>query len=535
MSRRLGWLIALVVVALVAAACSNGGGNGDQAATEGGTDNGAEGGGDEGAEEGDVEPGSGRLTIAYNGLEPRANWGLETDDATLLVKLGVLETLVLVTFDGELEPGLAESWEQVDEVTWAFTLRDDVRFHDGEPLTAAAVATALESVTSTATPPRALPEGLIDRFEADGDLRLVVHTAEPDALLPLRFTAPGSGILSPNAYGGGETPDPFGTGTGPFVLVEEVRDQFLRLERNDDYWGGNVALAEVEARMVPDGGIRAGMVQSGEVDIAYDIPIPQLPVLETVPDVRLESRELARTQTLIFNNGSDVLADARVRQAILHAIDTQVIADSVLEGAASPAAGPFPHWQEWANDSLSPYEHDVARAQQLLADAGYEEGELSLTLTTYPERADLPDLAVAIQGMLSQVGVNVDTRVLEYAAVEPQLYDGDFDLFLLSRSQLFDMYDPIGYLDADYTCEGGYNLSHFCSEAVDAMIEEAANTADEAARWSLYSEASTILHEEAVNGFLVHPQQLAAVREDVRNFRIHPLDNRWLTTDLTAG
>lgn len=515
-------VVAPLLLALLLAACQ-GGGTGDTQAANADGDSVA----------GAAGP-SGQLVIAFNGLEPRANWALETDDATLLAKLGVMEPLLQVDFDGEVHGGLATSWEQIDELTWAFDLRDDVRFQDGEPVTADAVVTALEHVVATAAPPRSLPPELFAGFEADGDQRLIVRTSEPDAVLPLRFTSPNSGILAPSAYSDGAEPSPFGTGTGPFELVEEVRDQRLVLEANDDYWGGAVPLAEVEVRMVPDGGVRAGMVQSGEADIAYDIPIPQLPVIEALPDVTLVSEELPRTQTLLFNTASDVVGDVRVRQAIMHAIDTQLLSDGVLEGAASPAAGPFPLSQAWANTDLAPFAYDPERAQQLLADAGYEPGELSLTLTTYPERAELPDLAVAIQGMLSEVGITIDTRVIEYAAVEPQLYDGDYEMFLLSRSHLFDMYDPIGYLESDYTCEGGYNLSHYCDEEVDAAVSAAATLPDAEDRWQQYRDASTILHEETISGFLVHSRQLAAVSDRVEGFRLHPLDNRWLTTELSV-
>lgn len=523
------WRCALVVLVLVLGAC------GTQApeSTEQTADDAAENG--EAGTDGTVAtPAPDKLVWAEPDIYARAGWAIETDDANLLMRMGVLETLVRVEFDGETTPGLAESWQRVDDVTWEFTVRDGVSFHDGEPLTADAVVGALTFALQTPTPPRGFNPDVIDAVEAKDDRTVVIRTVEPDELAPLRLTGANTGILSPNAYGDGPTPNPLGTGTGPFVFVESVRDEIMELVANENYWGGEVGLAEVQVQIIPDGDVRAGMAQSGEAQIVRNIPIPSIPIIEGTAGVQLLRAAEPRTETLYFNNESPLLSQLGVRQAILHAIDREALATSVLEGAATPANGPFPEWQPWADPAGIPsYDYDPDRAQQLLAEAGYEPGELTIGLWTYPGRPWLPDLAVAIQGMLSQAGIQTDIRVADYAAVEPDVLEGDYDLFILSRSHLFDVYDPLGWFQPDYTCEGGYNLSHFCDPAFDAKVAEAATTEQEEARWAIYRDLSEDLQAQAVNGFLVHVEQAHAASDQLQNFQIHPVGHYLLTKDLT--
>ena len=468
--------------------------------------------------------------IAENG------WAIETDDAEVMTNVGFLEPLMRVGFDGALEPMLATSWRRVDDLTWEFTIREGVTFQDGEPLNAAAVANSLTYVMNQATPPRGFTSDSFSAIEATDEFTLTLRTAQPDALIPERMVSASLGILSPNAYGDSGPVDPFGTGTGPFVLVEEQRDQRLLMKANDSYWGGEVALDEVEVLFVPDPDVRTGMVRTGEADIVKNIPIPQLPILAMEEGVVVHSQSLPRTVTLVLNQTNDFLSDQRVREAISYGIDREALAEQVLEGAFDQAVGPFPAWEEWSNsDNLQTFGFDPDTARALLAEAGVEEGAVRFSLWTYNSRPELPPLAVAIQGMLADIGIRTDIRIAEYGALEPGVLAGESDLFLVARGHLVDIYQPHGFFISDYTCEGGYNISQYCDPGFDALVNAVPMEDDAAERLRMYADLSTRVNDTALSVFLAHSSQFIAATSRVENLQVHPTEHYILTKDLTVS
>lgn len=478
-----------------------------------------------------AEDGTKRLVLGEV-FWPTAGYAIETDDAFNLTGWGVAETLVKVDFDGQMVPNLAESWTQSDETTWTFILRTDVTFQNGEPFNAEAVAIAFNYLLATETPPRGLTPENVATIEAVDESTVVIQTVEPDVLMPNRLTAPSFAILAPSAYASSPT-DPFGTGTGPFILTEEEPEQSVTLMKNDAYWGGEVAIDEVLVLSAPDGDVRATMLRTGEVDIARNIPIPQIPLLESESSVSLIRVAEPRTRTLYLNNVDGPLADLQVRRAVLHAIDKQGIVDAILEGVGAVAAGPFAPTEAWVNSELATDTYDPELARQILADAGYAEGELTIELATYPSRSALPPTAIAIQQMLGEVGITAEVRVAPYSAVEPDVLAGDFDIFIVSRGHLLDNYDPEGFLQADFACDGGYNLNQYCNETVDNLLTEARALPDSAARFDIYRQIQSIVVDEDVASiFLNYTEQIYGYRAGVLNYRVHPQGYYTLTPEL---
>jgi len=480
-----------------------------------------------------VAPGDATLVWASRETVDNA-WALETDDAFILTISGIAETLTRTGFDGQPEPALATEWRRTDDTTWEFTLRDGVTFHDGTPVTADAVAASLTYLLGVDAPARSFNPNAIASVEATGDGIVTVTSTSSNALIPLYVASPNTVILAERAYSGGGI-DPTQAGTGPFVLTAQNLPSDFTLTRNETYWGGDVALAGAQVRLIPDGATRATLLQTGEVDIASSLPIPTIPLIEANGDLVVVRSQLARTNSMYMNNSRAPLNDVLVRQAIQAAIDVDAIANQVLEGAVAPAAGPFASNAAWAPAGATPIVRDVDRAKSLLAEAGFGEGELTLSLWTYPSRAELPDVAVAIQGMLTEAGIVVEIRVADYAAMEGDVLAGDYDLFVLSRGYLTDINDPAGMLRADYTCGGGYNLSLFCDETVDTRLEAAVSDDDPSSRYAVYSDVATLLQETAVDVFLYHPQELAGARSGVQNFRVHPLEHYLLSPVLTIS
>lgn len=476
-----------------------------------------------------------RLTFGF-GQEtyPMRGWTVDTDDAFSMAYIGILETLVKIDFDGQMVPNLAESWTMVDDLTWEFTLRKDVAFQNGEPFNAAAVIKSLEYVRNSPTPPRGISPTTFESVEATDDYTIVIKTASKDSLMPNRLTSPNTGILAPSAYTAESGPvDPFGTGTGPFILSEVVPEQSLFLVKNPNYWDGEVNLDEIEVLFIPDAQVRAGMLQTGEIDIDIHVPAEQVPLLEMDSSMTIYKVEYPRTTTLHLNMSRPPFNDLRVRQAVAHAIDTEGIVIATLENVAAPGIGPMAPSEVWVNPDLVGYPYDPEKAKSLLAEAGIEEGSLTVGLWTYPTRANLPPTAVALQNMLSQVGINVEIRIAQYDPLEPDVLAGNYDMFIISRSHVTDNYDPEGFFTSDYSCEGSFNMALFCDEKFDALLAQARTLLDPNARYDIYRQLQTIIVDEQAAGiFLNYTMYIDGVRNNVLNFQAHPLERIMVTKDL---
>ena len=282
---------------------------------------------------------------------PASGFAIETDDARSLSRWGVSETLAKVDFDGQVVPMLASSWEQTSPLEWVFTLREDVSFHNGEALNAEAVVTAFDYLLASDTPPRGLDPESIEAVEAISEFEVSITTVSEDVLMANRLIGASFGILAPQAYDS-SPPDVMGTGTGPFVLSDIVPEQSATLVKNEAYWNGPVQLDEATVLAVPDADTGATMLRAGELDIASDLPVPLLPILEADTNLSVIRVAQPRTRTLYLNNESGPLADVDVRRAVLQAIDKEAIVAAVLEGVGEAAAGPFASNEAWVNQNL---------------------------------------------------------------------------------------------------------------------------------------------------------------------------------------
>lgn len=470
--------------------------------------------------------------VVDNFRAPVANWALESDAAYILSLSGCLETLTRYDeSQGKVVPLLATEWKQVSPLEWDFTIREGVKFQDGSALTAAAVVGSLQKVLGAAVPARAFNPKVVSGVQALDDRTVRVSTPTESPLVPYRLASVNTGVLAPAAFQG-ETVDPFGHCTGPFEPVSEKPKQSLTLDRNAAYWGGEVKLAGAEVRFITDGATRAAQVQTGEADISLSIPVSGLPALESAANVKVLKADSPRTATLYMNNGRAPFDDVDFRRAVRSALDLEALAASVYEGAAVAASGPFAPSEPWAIEGAETPKQDAEGARKLLASAGYT-ADRPLEIIAIVERAEFADVATVIQEDLKAVGIPVKIQTKEYAAAEPDVLAGNYDMVLSQRNRLIDIADPIGFLTADYTCDGSYNLSHFCNEDYDATVAKAAKTADADERYRLYAEAGTILQDQAVNVWLVNEQAIDAVRTDLQSHVQDPL-SRYVVRAETA-
>jgi peptide/nickel transport system substrate-binding protein len=441
-----------------------------------------------------------RISIAML-QPPRSGLSPLSDDAFKLSRWATAETLVVLDEAGEALPALATEWERVDDATWRFAVRQGVRFHNGNELTADSVVNSLQHAIDATPVPRIL-DGVEMTVRADGD-DVVVTTAEPDPLLPHRLSSPQLAVLDAEAYTDSGV-DPAGTGTGPFELTAVDGVVGATLDRFDGYWGDAASAAGIDVKYVPDGTARAAALRTGEADVVEAIPAGQA---ASISDDLIIEVPMPRTNTLYLNTESGPFADPAVRAAAREAIDRAAIIESVYEGRADVAEGLLGPALPWAAGYREePGYQDVLDGRATPSDVD----GAKITLGTFTDRAELPEVAVMIEQQLEAVGFDVQQDVREYQFIEADALDGKFDAFILSRATVLDSGDPVAYLASDFTCEGGFSIAQLCSDDVDDAIQLAARTepGEDRQRASMTAEAQVLatdaaiplLHERVIQG-----------------------------------
>ncbi|MFJ8135112.1 ABC transporter substrate-binding protein [Streptomyces sp. NPDC096013] len=450
-----------------------------------------------------------RLRVAL-AFPPAENLNPYGADATILSRLGVTEGLTSLDANGSAAPALARSWQRESDRSWLFTLRE-ATFQDGTDVTPGRVAAALAHAAEAKPAPAALT-GVTLTAESAGADRLRITTASPDPVLPLRLAGPALAVLSPKAYEGKGRVDPVGTGTGPFELTKVTGSTSAALDRFDDYWGGLAQASGIDARFIADGTARTNALRTGQVDIAEAIPVAQAATLDA--GTRRETAT-TRTTSLQLNTRTGVFRDSKLRAAARVAVDTSALAKGVYEGHADAGAGIYGPAVTWAAGKR---ERPVGRAK-----AGAPGGR-TVTLATYDNRPELPEVAQVLKQQLERAGFKVELEVREYSRIESDALAGKFDAFVLARNTLVDTGDPVAVLAGDYTCDGGYNLALLCDKDVDRAVAKAEDTADASARQNAAMTAEArILGADAVVP-LVHQRVVTGVGSSVEGVLLDPYE-----------
>ncbi|GKQ41568.1 ABC transporter substrate-binding protein [Streptomyces sp. A012304] len=415
-------------------------------------------------------------------LPPRSGLSPLSDDAFKLSRWSTAETLVKLDAIGDAKPALATSWQQSGR-TWSFEIRDGVTFHDGTKLDAEAVVRSLTRAAAASPKPRILDGVDLIAKAADADT-VTVTTAAEDPLIPQRLSSPQLSILAAKAYTG-KTVNPVGAGTGPFELTEVNGTSSATLDRYDAYWGGKAKAPGIDVRFVPDGTARAAALRTGEADIVEAVPVSQAALLEQ--DLITEV-PMPRTNTLYLNTEKGVFKDASLRAAAREAIDAESIVKGVYEGRADVAQGLLGPALPWAAGLRKP----VTRAKP-----GTPAGK-TVTIGTFTDRAELPEVAAALQQQLQKAGFKVKLDVREYANIESDALAGAFDAFILSRATVLDSGDPAAYLYSDFASDGSFNIAQLSDPTVDTALKKAGGTpAGDARRQAVIAAEAAVLATDA--------------------------------------
>ena len=429
-----------------------------------------------------------------------------TDTPAIRVASCIFETLVTRDDNGDIAPGLAESWEIVD---------------DGLDLKACDVEFSFSKIAES--PHASSIRATIDfeNSKAIDDYTFEMKMTEPFGPILNHLGHAVMAIVNEKAYT--EAGDAVGqnpVGTGPYKFVSWAASDRIVLEANQDYWGTAPTIPNVIWRTIPEVATRSIEVEAGGVDVAVDIQASDVERLESKDGVEV-FREVASSINFIGLNTTMAPYDnVKVRQAIDLAIDKEAIYNVVYQGTGTIAEAPMSS-VVWAyNDQLPKHEYNVEKAKELLKEAGYPDG-FKMVMTTDESQAR-QDTAEIVQSQLAAIGIQVEIKSLERTTYIGEVCAGTLEAFSLGWSS--DTGDPDYALYASFHSsqhgEGG-NMSFYTNEEVDRLLQLGRTSTDQDERKEAYLEAQAIVWEEVPCIFLQCPEDLYAYNSNLKNFGVY--------------
>ena len=453
-------------------------------------------------------------------LDPRVGVDAQSEHIHELL----FDGLVVRDASFRVAPGLAERWEQPDPLTVIFHLRPNVHFSDGRPLTSKDVLWTIDSMRNgTLITPKATSYASIGTMEAPDAETVVMHLKHPDNFLLVNLSSGAMGIVP---QGSGREFWQHPVGSGAFRFVSQEIDKEVVIERNPQSWEGPAGPGSIERvrfAVVPDVTTRALELRKGSADVASNSIVPDmLPVLAAQKHLVVESVGGTQVQYLAFNTVDPVLRDVRVRQAIACAIDRSLILKTLLAGRAQPAVSLLPekHWA-WTGD-VARYDFDPARAQQLLEESGFRAGpdgvRLHLTMKTSTDDGTRL-LAATLQQQLAHIGIALEIRSYEPATFIQDLNRGSFQIYALRWVGGNEQPDIFAFAFSSARIPPkGPNRGRYRNPRLDALLDDAAQSADQDRRKSDYASAQQILARDlpAINlwyqdSILVYNRRLSGI------------------------
>ena len=436
--------------------------------------------------------------------------------------------------DMSAQPDLALSWTPNEALTeWTFKLRPNVTFHDGSKLTAQDVAASFAAMLDPATgSPARSNIGPVDSVVAVDDLTVVAKLKGAYADLPVAFAYTNAKII-PAAVLSGQMArlDREAVGTGPFRLVSYEPSRLTVLERNPSYYDPERPyLDRVEVQLFPDSAARSGALISSQNDLMLSVSVTEFERLRNAAGVKALRTASGQFLNIIMGCDQKPFNDLRVRQALSLTLDREALVELVAEGLGSVGVDTPVNSAYRFNRELPPKKPDIARAKRLLAEAGYPRG-LEVTLIASDRPNTRAQLAVAIREMAKPAGITINVQTMAHATFLDQVWTkGPFYIGLYNLQPSMD-----GIFGLLYTSNAAWNETKWNNAAFDKLIDEARRTADDGRRRTLYSEAQKLVYDEVPSLVPVFFDLLAAQRDYVQGFNLHPrgavygIDGVWLT------
>lgn len=460
-----------------------------------------------------VEGGTIRVGISQDldSLDPHKAVSAGTKE----VLFNIFEGLVKPDSDGNLVNAIAEDYEISDDAkVYTFTLREGVKFHNGNAVTAEDVKYSIDRCADTSNGgPLVSAYSIIESVNILDEKTVEICLTEPNT----EFLAYMTTAIIPKDYADTETAP---IGTGPFKYVSRSPQENVVIEKFEDYWGEKAHLDKVEFRIIADADMVVTNLKGGSVDLVMRLTTSQ--AAELGAGFHIEEGTMNLVQALYLNNDVEPLNNEKVRQALCYAVNPDEIIDMISDGkGVRVGTSMYPGLKKYYDETWTKYyEQDYEKAKELLKEAGYEDGfDLEITVCS----ADQPhmDTAQVIVEQLKNIGVNATIEPIEweswledvYANREFQSTVVGVDASNLSARAMLER----------FTSDASGNFINFNDEEYDALFQKVIAETDEEEQVGLYKELEGILTKRAANVYIQDLANLVAISDNFDGYQFYPL------------
>lgn len=420
----------------------------------------------------------------------------------------------------EIVPDLAESWEIIDLETTIFHLRKGVKFHNGEILTAEDVKFTLDRMQEQPTVSFLIGE--IEKVEVIDENTVKVITKRGFGPLLKHLSHPGAAILNKKAVL--EAGDAYGQhpiGTGPYKFVDWQSGDRITLKAFEDYYEGKAKIENIVIRSIPEGTNRTIALETGEVDIVYDVEPVDIDKIKENKKLNFLMEASLGNSYLGINTTKAPFNDVRVRQAMAYAINVKDIIEVAYKNTAVPANSPIGPKIPGYNKDAKMYEFNREKAKNLLVEAGYPNG--FKTSIWVNDNIIRKDIATILQDQFKAIGIEASIETLEWGAYIDRTARGEHDMFILGWVTVTGDGD-YGLYPLFHTSAHGRpgNRAFYSNPKVDELLDIARTSIDQNEREEAYKEVQKIVQEEVPVITMVYTNQNVGMQKYVTNFKLHP-------------
>lgn len=434
----------------------------------------------------------------------------------------IFDTLVKYDKDMQIIPNIAESWEILSDTSVQFNIRQGVKFHDGSDLTAEDVKYSIDRILDHVEVSYILD--FVSGVEATGDYTVVVTTSEPFGPILSHFAYPACAIVPKAAV----EADPTGfalnpIGSGPYKFVEWKQGEYCKLTAFDDYYDGKAPTQNLVMKVVPEAAQRTIQLETGEIDLSYDVSANDISKIEGNDSLKLLSSQSLKCTFLTTNYTYDgPLKNKDVRHAIELAIDKQGIVDAVLYGNGEVATSLVPPLAFGYDSSIKASEYNPEKAKQLLSDAGYPDG-FEVSVWTSDDQTDL-EMCQIVKSQLAEIGITLNIDVMEWGTLLSKLGNPDHGLIVdywttTTADANYTLY-PIYHSGIDPTAG---NDSFYSSSAADELLDTAKSSLDETVRQDCYSQLAAMLNEDLPYIPMYYPAMTIGANAGIEGLWVSPM------------
>lgn len=453
----------------------------------------------------------------------------------VITRSGVGESLLRLNTNVELEACVADSWEQSDENTWIFHIRDGLTFHNKKPVDAKAAMASIQR--SFDNNERAMEYFKLKEMKAEGQT-LTIITTEPSGAILNNLCEPLFNIIDVTEDAQTIANSP--SGTGPYKITDFQSEKSIQLIANEAYWGGTTGLDSISITQVPNGESRVMALQAGEIDLTTTIDYTSFSLFADTSKYNVSQVPGLRVNTFYLNHSREFLSQKPIREALSYAIDRETyttmvggnVAKSIFSGALS-----------FVQEELAGYQYDLEKAKQLLELSGFvdtdgdgirEMNGKNISLDFYFSAdhgsSDSYILAQAVQADALKAGIKINLAETENLSDIRE--SGIFDI-ISNNDNTAPTGDPFVFLELKYSSQAAGNYSRYNSAKMDDIINLLRSEQDTLKRADLANKAMEVAIDDAVNLWITDISMNTVTAAKVKNAVQHPVDYYIINKDIT--